>query len=137
MPASALERRANAFVVARRPPNAGFHAPGVIVELAPANESANQTMSHTSTTLKPAPHVSVSRHPAGAVLFDVASGLLLGANLTGALIWSQLQSGRTPAETLDTVCREFDIDREIAEPEVMRFIASLADSRLLVPGDPS
>lgn len=92
-------------------------------------------MSQIAMTFTPATHVSASDHRDGAVLFDVASGRLLGANLTGALIWAQLQGGFDTPEILDTICREFDVAREIAEPELLQFIAALRDHRLLMRGD--
>ena len=87
--------------------------------------------------LMPATHVSASDHSDGAVLFDVASGRLLGANTTGALIWAHLQSGIDTTQILDTICREFDVAREIAEPELMQFITALREHRLLIPGNPT
>ena len=59
------------------------------------------------------------------VILDQEMGELLRLNPVGGFIWKQLDSGRSTAEIVESVCRQFAIEKPTAEGDVQRFLGRL------------
>ena len=67
--------------------------------------------------------------PTGANVKEFKGALVL--NDTGALIFSELKSGRTIEETAETLTREYDVTLEKAKSDVEKTIASLKEAGVI------
>ncbi len=67
--------------------------------------------------------------PTGASVKVFKGALML--NDTGALIFSELKSGRTIEETAETLTREYDVTLEKAKSDVEKTIASLKEAGVI------
>ena len=67
--------------------------------------------------------------PTGANVKEFKGALVL--NDTGALIFSELKSGRTIEETAVTLTREYDVTPEKAKSDVEKTIASLKEAGVI------
>jgi hypothetical protein len=52
-------------------------------------------------------------------------------NEIGSLVWEAIDGRRTLGEILDTVLREYDIGREEAHRDILEFVASLKEHRMV------
>lgn len=73
--------------------------------------------------------------PDGLVLLDVAGGLVLASNPTGARIWQLIEQRRTRAEIVSQLAADYEIQPECARRDVMAFVAALV-ARGLVTEEP-
>lgn len=53
---------------------------------------------------------------------------------TGGFIWDLLPDARTPDDITDAVTKEFDIDRQTAETDVLEFLGDLKKYGALLDG---
>lgn len=67
--------------------------------------------------------------PTGANVKGFKGALVL--NDTGALIFSELKSGRTIEETAETLTHEYDVSLEKAKSDVEKTIASLKEAGVI------
>lgn len=67
--------------------------------------------------------------PTGANVKEFKGALML--NDTGALIFSELKSGRTIEETAVTLTHEYDVTPEKAKSDVEKTIASLKEAGVI------
>jgi len=65
------------------------------------------------------------------VLLDLEGESYFGLNEVGTRIWQLLQAAPTVAETLNTLCDEYDVSREQLESDVGDLLAKLADAGLI------
>lgn len=65
------------------------------------------------------------------VMMSIDQGMYFGLEGTGPRIWSLLEQPRTVGEVCDALVREFDIDPEECEREVIDFLEELRDAQLI------
>jgi len=69
------------------------------------------------------------------VAIDLVREAYLGANETGALLWSAIAEGATRRRLVDLLMREYGIDSDRAGADVDGFVEALADRGLLEDGE--
>lgn len=67
----------------------------------------------------------------GAIILDVRQGQMFNLNFVGSKILELLKSGISEAEIVDGISRDFDISRDLAETDVLEFIETLKEHRLV------
>ena len=65
------------------------------------------------------------------VILSVASGLYYGLDPVGTNIWNKLQSQRTVQEIRDELLREYDVDPERLERELLALLEQFAEHGLV------
>lgn len=80
---------------------------------------------------EPSPHVSASIHHQGVVFFHATNGQLFTANRTGADIWEGLGRQMSAERIAEDLSRRYGIPLDSARAHTTRFIAQLADGRLV------
>jgi len=74
----------------------------------------------------------VSCDLAGEVaILDVKSGTYYGLNAVGARIWNLIQEPRTVNEIRDTLLKEYDVETECCERELLALLQDLAATGLV------
>ena len=81
---------------------------------------------------RPSPNVRASHGPDGSVLIDVDQGLIFSLNITGSLVWSQIEYGRSPEEIAAEISRQFEIPPQQALDDILALMQALEDRQLLV-----
>jgi hypothetical protein len=66
-----------------------------------------------------------------SVILSLASGLYFGLNPVATFIWNHLQQSRIVAEIRDDVTREFDVESERCERDLMDLLRQLAEFGLV------
>lgn len=61
-----------------------------------------------------------------AILLDLDNGRAIGLNETGTFLWPLLQS-QDETDLIESLVREFDVDREAARRDLDRFVALLRE----------
>ncbi len=64
------------------------------------------------------------------IIVDLETKKVLGLNPVGSLVWSLLETHRTPA-IVEEIIRHYGIDPETAERDVSAFIEKMSDRGLL------
>lgn len=64
-------------------------------------------------------------------ILDLKSGIYYGLDAVGAQIWSLLQEPRTVEEIRDVLVREYEVDDERCERDLVALLQSLADEGLI------
>lgn len=67
-----------------------------------------------------------------AVIMDPQQGKVLALNEVGSFIWELLDSPHSRGDLLDKICREFNVDREVAAADLEEFVAVLKSKNLVV-----
>ena len=68
----------------------------------------------------------ISRHvDQEAVLVSPEKGEVKVINQTGALIWENCDGHTSVGQLVDLVCREYQVDREAAEKDLVEFLDAL------------
>lgn len=68
----------------------------------------------------------------GAVVLDLRSKRYFQLNGSGRTVWSRLARGKaTLGELVDSVCAEYDVDRDTARNDVRRVVAELTAEGLI------
>jgi Coenzyme PQQ synthesis protein D (PqqD) len=70
-----------------------------------------------------------------AIVLDVARGTYFGLDAVGARVWSLLQQARTLPELRDAIVREFDVDPDRCEADLLTFVRQLRLHGLVEEGD--
>jgi hypothetical protein len=66
-----------------------------------------------------------------AVIMDIKSGAYLGLNSTGARIWNLVQQPRKVSEIRDAICKEYDVESDRCENDVLSLLRQMAARGLL------
>jgi hypothetical protein len=66
-----------------------------------------------------------------AVIMDIKSGVYLGLNATGALIWSLMQQPRKVSEIRDAVLKEYNVEPSRCQNDVLSLLRQMAAKGLL------
>ena len=66
-----------------------------------------------------------------AVLLNLRTGVYFRLNDTGTRIWQLIEAGERPAEVVETMAREYEVDRESARRDVDRLVDELTRRQLL------
>lgn len=66
------------------------------------------------------------------IVLDLKGGEYYGLPAVGARIWELLLDGKSLVHVADAIAREYDVDRAIAEDDVIRLVIELRDKGLLV-----
>ncbi len=67
------------------------------------------------------------------MLLDLASGTYFGLDDVGGKIWDQLEGGASLAQVCDAIERDYAVDRQVLEHDVLKLAAELAEKQLVVP----
>jgi hypothetical protein len=70
-----------------------------------------------------------------AFLLTPEDSTLFCLNETGARIWQLIDGGRTAEDIAELIYAEYDIERDQACQEVVSFLQTLYERRLIVVGD--
>lgn len=65
------------------------------------------------------------------VIMDVKSGTYLGLNSSGARIWNLVQQPRKVSEIRDVICKEYDVEPDRCEIDVLGLLQQLAAKGLV------
>jgi hypothetical protein len=65
------------------------------------------------------------------VILNLATGVYYGLNNVGAFIWELLNSPRTVEMITEAVLREFDVDRERCERDVLKLLSEMAGNKMV------
>jgi hypothetical protein len=65
------------------------------------------------------------------VILNLRDSVYYGLNEVGATIWQLIQEPRTAREVLDAVRREFDVDAERCERDVLALLEKLTERGLV------
>lgn len=52
-------------------------------------------------------------------------------NETGAFLWKQLENGATKEQLLEALLNEYEVDNQVAEQHIDKFIEKLTNAQLL------
>ena len=67
--------------------------------------------------------------PVGDSVVDFSG--LINLNESGALLFKLLQNGAEEADLVDALLNEYNVDREVAEADVKKFVAKVKDADIL------
>jgi len=67
----------------------------------------------------------------GAVILDIAQGLVTTLNSTGSYIWQRLQRGEGVETIISSLAKETGVDAEVARCDVEGFLRSLQRHQLI------
>jgi hypothetical protein len=67
----------------------------------------------------------------GAIVLDLREGQMFNLNLVGSKILELLERGSTESEIADVISRDFHTSREVVENDVLEFIESLKNHKLV------
>ena len=68
-------------------------------------------------------------------LLDVDTGTYFSLNAAGALIWDKISHGASVFETVDALCDEYDVTREIAQRDCEMLIDNLVSQGIVALDD--
>ncbi|MBR2109521.1 MAG: PqqD family protein [Ruminococcus sp.] len=67
--------------------------------------------------------------PVGDSVVDFSG--LINLNESGAILFKLLQKGAEESELVDALLNEYNVDREVAEADVKKFVAKVKDADIL------
>jgi Coenzyme PQQ synthesis protein D (PqqD) len=70
-----------------------------------------------------------------AVILSLKSGQYFGLNEVGARVWNLIQEPKTVKEIRDTLLKEYDVESECCERELLALLQDLAAKGLVVVKD--
>ena len=76
-------------------------------------------------------HVVAREVMGEVVLLDLGSGTYFGLDPVGARIWELASGGQALGRVAETIVAEFDVAREVAEADILRLAAELAERDLV------
>ena len=76
-------------------------------------------------------HVIMREIAGEAVLLDLEKGMYYGLNEVGVEIWKLVEEGRTPAETVDALTGEFEVDAETLMSDLVALLSDLVEAGLV------
>ncbi|MDD4940717.1 MAG: PqqD family protein [Candidatus Omnitrophica bacterium] len=62
-----------------------------------------------------------------AVLVDIDKGEVIQLDEVGARIWEAIDGSATVSGIIDTVCSEFEVDKDTATADVLEFLNELSE----------
>jgi hypothetical protein len=83
------------------------------------------------TAFRPSPDVLMRKVEDEFVLVHMARNQIFALNRTGARLWELLGEGRSRAEAIEQLAREFDVEAETVERETERLLRQLVQEGLL------
>lgn len=66
-----------------------------------------------------------------AALLNLKDGIYYGLNPVGARIWNILQKPVQVSEILDTMVEEYDVEKDVAEADLMELLGQLLERELV------
>ncbi len=69
-----------------------------------------------------------------AALLNLKDGVYYGLNPVGARIWNLIQKPITVGEILDVILEEYDVEREVAQADLMELLEQLLEKELVKVG---
>ncbi len=90
-------------------------------------------MATLDTVLAPAADHCVRELGGETIFLSEAGDRIHVLDETGGFIWRALDGRRSLAEILDVVCAEFDVVRDVARDDLLRFADELVANRLAWP----
>src|SRR2546423_9358176 len=69
--------------------------------------------------------VKASVHERGVVLLHVGKGVVFAANQVGAVIWDGIVARTSFDKLSDSISRDFEISRTVAQKDMWTFVAQL------------
>ncbi len=51
-------------------------------------------------------------------------------NSTGAFLWNRLEQGATEEQLTEALLKEYEVEKEVAEKDVKRFVQKLAEAKV-------
>lgn len=85
--------------------------------------------------MKQSPDVVFRDLDGEAVILDLESGTYFGLNEVGTRVWQLVGEGRSEAEIVGTLARDYDATREVIAHDVARLLEQLRGRRLVVPDE--
>jgi hypothetical protein len=70
-----------------------------------------------------------------AIIINLANGVYYSMDKVGALVWDQLQTGRTLEDVIVTVTGHYEVSREQAESNVRELVQELVQENLVVASE--
>ena len=67
--------------------------------------------------------------PVGDSVVDFSG--LINLNESGAILFKLLQKGAEEADLVDALLKEYNVEREVAEADVKKFVAKVKDAGIL------
>ena len=67
--------------------------------------------------------------PVGSAVVDFSG--LVNLNESGAMLFELLQKGAEESDLTDALLKEYDVEREVAEADVKKFVAKVKDAGIL------
>ena len=65
------------------------------------------------------------------VILELESGVYYGLNETGTLIWNLIDKSKTLEEIREIILSEYDIEPELCNKYILKFVRNLADKGLV------
>lgn len=81
--------------------------------------------------LTPSPDAVESRVGDETVLLHLKSGTYFGLDQMGTRIWAMLKEGTAPAAICGRLTEEFDVEADVAEADVRRFLSELRSNGII------
>jgi len=69
-----------------------------------------------------------------AIILNLTTGTYFGLNEVGTRAWTEFAAAVTLAAVVETLTREYDVDRPTAERDVLELVEALAAKGLIVVG---
>ncbi|NJN31116.1 MAG: PqqD family protein [Synechococcales cyanobacterium RM1_1_8] len=66
-----------------------------------------------------------------AVIMNLVSGTYFGLNEVGSLIWQRLQQPATLDDLCEAVEAEYDVNREVCQPDIEALLKQFQDAQLI------
>lgn len=66
-----------------------------------------------------------------AALLNLKDGIYYGLNPVGARIWNLIQKPITVGEILDVILEEYDVERDVAQADLMELLEQLLKKELV------
>jgi hypothetical protein len=66
-----------------------------------------------------------------AALLNLKDGIYYGLNPVGARIWNLIQKPITVSDILDTIIEEYDVERDVAQADLMELLENLLGKELV------
>lgn len=85
-------------------------------------------------SLAPSPDAVESKVGDETVLLHLKSGTYFGLDPMGTRIWAMLKEGVEVAAICGRLTQEFEVEAEVAEADVRRFLGELKANNILVNG---
>ena len=70
-----------------------------------------------------------------AIIINLATGLYYSTRGAGAVIWEGVEAGQPVGEIVASVCRQFAVRPDVAEPDVQGLIGELLKEELIRAGE--